>query len=486
MNHDVADASQRSIVTPGRNAWRVEQATALAFLVDGQNYFKALDSVLRQARRCIRIIGWDFNPDILLRPGHSEETLGALLRSLVEERPELEVRILVWSMGPIYSGHSLKLFRESGWSSHPRIHLRFDTRHALRGSHHQKIVTVDDSTAFVGGIDLTGGRWDTREHKAQDDRRIKPDGEAYGPVHDVQTLVAGPAAGAVAELARWRWEKATGEQGEALVPSGEPAWPQDLPPDMRGCSVAIGRAVPALAGIGGRRETIKLTHDAIAAARRHIYIETQYLASFGVGEAIAKRLREPDGPEIAILVTSSSRGLLEQFVMAHNRDRLLRRLKKADRYGRLRVRYAVVPRKGGGDCEVLVHAKVLVVDDSFIRVGSSNLNNRSEGLDTECDIAVEAASDAERRAISAFRDRLLAEHLDVSVNEVSELMAKGSLVAVIDTLNTRARGLRRFRIDLEKGGTSPLPGTKLLDPKEPFRPFKKIREAISWLGGGAL
>src|SRR5690606_28336957 len=138
----------------------------LTFLVDGEDYFRELDRALRTARRTINIVGWDFDPDILLRPREGGRTLGRLLRALVERHPMLEVRILIWASGPIYSGHSFKMYRRQGWSDHPRIFLRFDPRHALRGSHHQKIVTLDDSVAFVGGIDLTAGRWDTRDHRA--------------------------------------------------------------------------------------------------------------------------------------------------------------------------------------------------------------------------------------------------------------------------------------------------------------------------------
>ena len=478
MNHSAQMQPKRPILIPGRNAWRIEQAEALAFLVDGEEYFRALDRTLRSARRSIRIVGWDFDPDISLRPQDGRETLGALLHRLVEERPRLEIHILVWAMGPIYSGGSLKLFREDGYSAHPRIHLRFDSRHAVRGSHHQKMVTVDDATAFVGGMDLTSGRWDTSEHPARSPLRVKPNGESYGPVHDVQTMFRGQAARAVADLARWRWEMATGET-LAPVHSADAAWPEDVAPDIEGCAVGIGRTVPALSGLDERRETIRLTHDAIAAARRHIYIEAQYLASFGVGDALARRLREPDGPEIAILVTCSSRGLIEQFVMAHNRDRLIRRLKQADGFNRLRVMYAVVPDEDGEEREVLIHAKVLIVDDAFVRIGSSNLNNRSEGLDTECDIAVEAQTLAHSRAISALRNRLLAEHLDAAPPEVAAVIRQASMVAAIDRLNRRPRGLRPFPIDIRRGGTTPLPGTRLLDPKTPFRPLHEARELLA-------
>lgn len=487
MDDVVSISPRKSVFQPGHNAWRVEKADALAFLVDGDQYFERLKRTLALARRSIRIVGWDFNPRIRLRP-EDDRNLGELLHSLVEETPELEVHILVWAMGPVYSSHSLKVFRQEGWSSHPRIHLRFDSRHALRGSHHQKMVTVDDAVAFVGGIDLTAGRWDTSWHPAECPLRVKPNGESYGPVHDVQTMVSGPAARAVADLVRWRWKKATGEDLPSLKVEPAP-WPQEIAADMAGCSVAIGRTVPSLAGFRHRRETIRMTHDAIAAARRHIYIEAQYLASFGVGAALARRLEEPDGPEILILVTMSSRGLLEQFVMAHNRDRLVRRLKKADRFDRLRVMYLVVPRDDGGECEILIHSKVLIIDDMLARVGSSNLNNRSEGLDTECDIAVEARVDIDRQAIAAFRNRLLGEHLDAPKAQVSRLIREnGSLIATVEYLNRKPRGMRACQVI--KGGTAPLFGTGILDPKRPFRPLRKARALVSsallWLGRGVF
>lgn len=484
-----SESSRRPILRVGRNAWRVEQADRLAILVDGEDYFRRLAQALGAARRSIRIVGWDFNPDIMLRPLDGDgETLGALLRRQVDENDDLELHVLIWAMGPIYSGRSLRLFRQAGWADHPRIHLRFDLRHAVRGSHHQKMVTIDDAVAFVGGIDLTAKRWDTREHAAHLPERTSPDGDPYGPVHDVQAFLSGPAARAVAELARRRWKRAT-KQDLAAVEDVPAFWPEDLEPEMRGCETAVVRAAPSLLGLRGRRETIRLTHDALAAARRHIYIETQYLASFGVGRTLARRLREPDGPEVAIVVTCSSRGIFEQFVMGHNRDRLIRRLARADRHGRLRVMYAVVP-DGEGECEVLIHSKVLVVDDVFMRVGSSNLNNRSEGLDTECDIAVEARSAAERRAIAIFRDRLLGEHLDAAPDAVSDALGEsGSLVAAIDRLNTRPRGLRAFPVDA-KGGTSPLPGTGLLDPKQPYWPLQRVRDRVgafaTKLFGGVL
>jgi phosphatidylserine/phosphatidylglycerophosphate/cardiolipin synthase-like enzyme len=133
---------------------------------------------------------------------------------------------------------------------------------------------------------------------------------------------------------------------------------------------------------------------------------------------------------------------------------------------------------------------VLIVDDAFVRIGSSNMNNRSEAMDMECDIAVEAACADERRAIAALRERLMAEHLDTSPAAVAAAMRRGgSLTGAIDRLNRRPRGLRPFSVD-PAGGTAPVPGTTLLDPKRPFSPLRRAREviasAVSRLMPGAL
>lgn len=470
------------IIRPGRNAWASANAEKAAVLFDGADYFRRLDQVLRQARRSIFIVGWDFNPDIRLNPQEAgSETLGELLRSLVEERPDLEIRLLVWGMGPVYSGKSLKLFGKMAWNDHPRIFLHFDFRHPLRASHHQKIVVIDDSAAFLGGIDITARRWDERDHRADNPLRVDPEGTPYGPVHDVQALVTGEAATMIGDVARRRWKRATGETLTAskALPDDAP-WPDDLEPALTNCKTGLALTEPwKWKGRRGHREAIRLTHDALRAAGRHLYIETQYLASFGVGRTLAKRLKKADCPEIVVIVTLQSHGFLEKIMMGYNRNRIIRRLKRADRHGRLRVCYAVAPDGKGGEQEIIVHSKVIVVDDRFIRIGSSNLNNRSEGLDTECDLAIETTTPEERRAIAAIRDDLLAEHLDASPQEVTEIIARtGSLLAAVDGLNTRPRGLRQLDIDPRKGETRSMIGTGIIDPKQPYWPLPELQEGI--------
>jgi phosphatidylserine/phosphatidylglycerophosphate/cardiolipin synthase-like enzyme len=253
-------------------------------------------------------------------------------------------------------------------------------------------------------------------------------------------VVDGDAAAALGDLARERWHRATGER---LAPGPAPAdrWPRGLAPDFEDVEVAIARTAAPFDGRPGVREVEALYLDSIRAARRTIYLENQYLTSPRIADALAARLAEPDGPEVVIVTPHAYRHWHEQATMGALRARVLERVRAADRFGRLRVCYPVVPDLGDG--AIKVHSKLAVIDEWFLRVGSANLANRSMALDSECDVAVEAENDERRRrAIRDVRDRLLAEHLGVAVATVAAVVAEtGSLVAAIDRL---AKGPRHL------------------------------------------
>jgi phosphatidylserine/phosphatidylglycerophosphate/cardiolipin synthase-like enzyme len=475
-----ACAALRPIVQPGRNCWRVVPADKAAALIDGKEYFAHLEAVLRKAQRSIVIIGWDFDGSIRLRPDVPPEDsppLGPLLRSLVEEKPELEVRILVWSVAIVHApGAPGPLIFGAEWQNHPRLQLRLDKHHPLYAAHHQKIVCIDDSLAFVGGIDLTVRRWDTQEHACDNPYRLREDGTVYDPVHDVQMVVTGPAAHSIAELAYTRWKVATGEELHLLPQPVLDPWPAELSPDFTNAPVAIARTYPAWGGQSAVQEAAALNLDALSAARQSIYIEAQYMTAPCIGDVLEQHLANPDGPEIVVVQTHESHGWAEKKVMGTNRDRLIRRLRKADKHDRLRVYYPVVPAQDGF-CQVLIHSKLIIVDDTFLRIGSSNLNNRSIGLDTECDLAIEATNDDMRRTIVGLRDRLLGEHLDASPDVLSKVVAEegGSLIAAIERLNVKDRHLHAFDAMFNEGPAEPAVGTALLDPLEPFEPLRFLK-----------
>jgi len=457
-----------SVLAPGRNCMAAPVVRRAAVLIDGEAYFTRLAQCLRRAQKSVFIIGWDFDAGIMLEPGPGGVPLGDLLRSLVELRPGLEVRVLVWSMAVVHApGASWPLLAGAEWQQHPRIKVKLDRRHPIYACHHQKMVCIDDQIAFVGGLDLTVGRWDAPEHRHEERRRTNPDGTPYGPVHDVQIAVDGAVARMLAGVARQRWSRATGERVGWVTAAGD-LWPPDLAPDFEHVPVAISRTEPAWRGQPAVYESVQLMVDALRAAERFIYIESQYFSSQRVGHLLCELLARPSGPEVVVVTGLSARGAIERYVMGNNRERLARSLRAADRHGRFRIYYPVVPSQEGASA-LKLHSKLMVVDDRLLRIGSSNLNNRSEGLDTECDLAVEAADAASRAAIARVRNGLLSEHIGADPAAFAAAVDReGSLVRAVELLGHEGRALRELRAVARRGSTRPVLGTGLFDPGAPF------------------
>ncbi len=437
------------LLEPGRNCWRAAQASRLSVIVDAEDYFRVARDAMIRAKKQILLIGWDFDARILLThddpPAHPEapREVGAFISWLVEQNPDLEVHILRWDIGALAAllrGRTLETLVE--WKLAKRIHLRLDSTHPPGASHHQKIVVIDDCIAFCGGIDMTLGRWDNRAHSDDDPGRANPGGERYMPWHDATTAIQGGAAAMLGDLCRERWHRAGGHRLERPEVAHE-CWPDGLNPDFTDIRVAVARTQPQLNGEAPVQEIEKLYLDLIGTAHRFVYAESQYFASRAIAEAIAKRLAEPDGPEFVIINPRSADGWLEQTAMDTARARLFQALKQRDPHDRLRLYH---PYTAAGE-PIYVHAKVLVVDDRFLRVGSSNFNNRSLGLDTECDVALAARTPEEATRIAAIRNGLLAEHLGTdSLNVAKAIADRGSLIAAAEALRGTGRSLRPYEV----------------------------------------
>jgi phospholipase D1/2 len=475
--------NRAEILREGRNYWRRAMARRAAFLVDGAAYYGALRTAALKAERSITILGWDIHSRMKLvgaeppQDGLPEE-LGPFLNALIDRRRRLVVRILAWDFAMIYAVEREVLpLLNPNWTRHRRLLFRLDSTHPLGASHHQKIVLIDDKLAFAGGIDLTMRRWDTSEHRAVEPRRRDPDGVPYAPFHDVQMVVDGEAARALADLAAERWRRATHRRLRMPRTAGDP-WPKALRADLVDAEIAIARTQPAWNGKPERHEIQHLWEDAIRAARCSIYIEQQYFTAANVADALVRRLGESEGPDVVIVLPKGAHGWLEQAALADQQARTIRRLRAADHHGRLRFFYPVVPGDAPEDQRwVRVHSKVLIVDDGFVRVGSSNTSNRSMGVDTECDLAVECNRPALCAATAAFRDRLLGEHLGRAPLEVAAAIraADGSLAAAIDALGHKdGRGFARVDDELpedplrlhEEG----IAERNVFDPERPIEP----------------
>ena len=476
----------KSILQPSRNCQLIAKARRAAWLIDGQAYFGALHQALCRARRTIFIVGWDLHSEVRLVRERSSDgypsTLGKLLKTLARERPQLQIYLLSWDFAMIYAMEREFFPRyRLKWRTRDNVHFILDGHHPVGASQHQKVVVIDDALAFVGGMDLSQWRWDTPQHLPEDQRRVDPGGRPYPPFHDVQLAVDGPAAAALGKLVRERWERAAEAppKRSAAKRSADP-WPPDLKPDLHDTEIAIARTLPEHGRQRAVEEVRRLYLDSITAARNWIYIENQYLSAHCIGEALAARLAEDDGPEVVIVLPQQTGGWLEQHTMDVLRGRLLKRLQEADSHDRLRVYFPQLASES--EHSLMVHAKVMVVDDGFMRVGSSNLSNRSMGLDSECDLAIAAGPEDEERqkTIARFRNRLLAEHLGCQTEEVDQAMqAQASLISVIEGLQGGGRTLAPLESSIPPEVDKWVPESELLDPEQPVPPEKLLDLFVS-------
>lgn len=477
MTDDAASSADvpGTLFAPGRNCWRVARADHAAVIIDAADYFRFARAGMLAAKRQILLIGWDFDAriDVEAEPGDTgPERIGDLVSWLIDRTPTLEIYLLRWDVGALKTlVHGRTLLALLGWLRRGRMHARLDSHHPTGASHHQKLIVIDDCLAFCGGIDMTANRWDTREHKDDDPRRTQPDGKPARPWHDAAWAVDGDAARALGDLGRARWKRS----GAAALPRPNvpsPCWPEGLPVDFTAIDVAIARSVPLMEDEQPVREIEALYRDQIMAARRHLYIESQYFASRRIAEWIGMRLEGEDPPEIVIINPLTADGWLQPIAMDSARARLFRALKLRDRKDRLRIYH---PFTAGGT-PIYVHAKILIADDRVLRVGSSNVNNRSLRLDTECDLSIDTQGvGADAAQVRRIRDGLIAEHLGLEIEQVSTAIDdSGSLIATIEALRGTGKTLRPYEVPALTEAEKWLADNEVLDPEGPEEMFEPL------------
>jgi len=411
-------ADRALVAQPGVNCWRVDRAHRFFCIQDAANYFRLVREAMLRARHTVFILGWDTMANANLLPGEASPDgptmLAPLLRHIARRSPLLQIYLLTWDYASVYAFERDPFARlRFGWRMPRNLHFSFDARHPIGGSHHQKVVVIDDELAFCGGIDLTGHRWDTCQHRVHEPMRLNASDEPYEPYHEVHSMVDGPSAAALGTLARDRWRALGKTSLPRLRKPDTSLWPEHVPPDLLDVDVMIARTMPRVEDDPEVRENEALFFDAIRAAERTIYVESQYFTNTRIADAFADRLREPEGPEVILVSPKICHGWLEQQTVGAFRTEAFKRLVAADRFKRLRLVYPAASR--AQDVPTFVHSKVMAVD-------------------TECDLAVEAAGNARTRCgIRRIRDRLVAEHLHMrSADACREIEHAGSVRAVVD------------------------------------------------------
>jgi phospholipase D1/2 len=468
----------------GRNCWRYLRTDQVGFLIDGEAYFSAVASALMEAQKTVFILAWDIHSSTAMKvPGTDRKiTLAELLVEISKKRPHLRIFILAWDFfSPLYTFERELLQRvRFGLLRKKRIHFVFDHHHPLIGCQHQKIVVVDDRIAFCGGLDLTVHRWDTPEHDPLSPVRVLPDGKKYPPFHDVQLAVSGQGAVELGALARTRWRTATNVD----VPPSPPTETKDIstyvPKELllRDVQIAISRTYPLYKTQKECREVEQLYFDMIAFAERFIYIENQYFTCLKIAEALAKSLAQEAGPEVVVVLPRDPGGWLEESTIGSRQARTLRLLIDSDKHKRLRVLFPDDDRLPK-DNHKTVHAKVMICDGVLARVGSANLNNRSMGLDAECDIAIDGSKDGvTQKVLRNFLASLLVDHTGADLSLAHNLVANPnmSLLQTVERLNGEHphKRLQKIKIPSELATVVTVQDVDLMDMEQPIPIEKKI------------
>jgi phosphatidylserine/phosphatidylglycerophosphate/cardiolipin synthase-like enzyme len=370
---------------------------AIEILVDGAEALPLIASDLQSARSHIHMTGLSLSPDFDLVRGEERVVLRHLLGELAEL---VDVRILLWAGAPLPlfrpSRREVRRMRE--WlTRETRIECRLDSKERPLHCHHEKTIVIDDRVAFVGGIDLTtqsGDRFDSSAHPAR---------AALG-WHDAASRIVGPAVSDVAEHFRMRWHEVTGERLPPVKPS-EPAGDVELQ-IVRTVPEHIYEAVP-----NGDFRILESYVAALRSAERFIYVENQFLWSPEIARLLREKLMNPPRADFRMLFVlpakpksgnDDTRGVLAELIDADGDQ------------GRI-LACSLYARSGSRADPIYVHAKIAVVDDRWLTLGSANLNEHSLFNDTEMNVVTHDPDLARRTRL-----RLWAEHLELPAGQIPE------------------------------------------------------------------
>ncbi|MBP0114315.1 VTT domain-containing protein [Bradyrhizobium vignae] len=450
----------------------------MAVLNDAAVYFAALRQALLEAQDLVYIIGWDIHSETRLvgASGRADdglpEQLGAFLRALVHRRPTLRIDILVWDFVSFYAS-------EREWNSaakftaetYGRVRFHLDATLPFGSAQHQKIVCIDGSLAFVGGLDLTIRRWDTSEHRAVHELRCDPEGKPYPPFHDVQCMVDGEAAASLLDIAEGRWRAAGGKAHDRRAPRSS-RWPANVPIEAEHMPVGIARTEVVCPAGSSINEVERSLIAAIRSATSFIYIENQFTSAIKIARELVEQMLRVPSLRVLVVAPKLHSSWLESQAMQNGRGAFIDCFGTAGIADRIRFVYPV-SRSGDTDAAVMVHSKLIIVDNRILRIGSANLNNRSMGADSECDLIFEAATEEHRDFIASVRRRLIAHFCGLDEQIIGQ--DEDRLFAVLDDVAS-ADGAKTLR-DVECSVLTSTLATMVQPVADPERPLHLERAA---------
>ncbi|MDQ4143513.1 MAG: phospholipase D family protein [Actinomycetota bacterium] len=431
----------------------------VSVLVHGANYYARLYEELRALQKddWVHLTDWEGDPDEMLAGPGTE--VGKVLAELAARG--VHIRGLLWRSHPRQAHFSeqqnFRLVREVNKAGGE---LLLDERVRGDGSHHQKLFLLrraaapEKDVAFVGGIDLAYGRNDDARHEG--DPQAVDLNPLYGerpPWHDIQLEVRGPAVGDLAHTFRERWQDPTPLDHRNPLRlalrqlTRQPRRPDPLPPvhddppSAGPHSVQVVRTYPAKRppypfAAQGERSIARAYLKALRRARRLVYVEDQYLWSRHAAEAFAEALdRSPELHLIVVVPRFPERpGRVSEAGENIGRAHFIETVRSAGR-----ERFAIYDLENVHGVPIYVHAKVCVIDDVWLEVGSDNLNRRSWTHDSELSCVIldstqdtrkppdpAGTGDGARRLARETRLSLWREHLGRAEEDDADLVDPAS------------------------------------------------------------
>jgi phosphatidylserine/phosphatidylglycerophosphate/cardiolipin synthase-like enzyme len=419
---------ERALEPPDDGLWAAgdpppRAGCALDVLVDGAEALPAIAEALQDARRFVHMTGWHVAPHFELVRGEPPVVLGALLAELAEH---VDVRMLVWAGSPVPLFHPTRSDVRGvieTLTRGTRIRCEPDPREHPIHCHHEKTICIDGELAFVGGIDLTddsGDRFDASAHAAR--RRLG--------WHDVATRLRGPAVADVHDHFVARWHAVTGETLDRTPP----------PPEAGATTVQVVRTVEEDMYDELPRGDFRILESyvrALRSARRLIYLENQFLWSPEIVELLVDKLRNPPADDFRVVVL-----LPAKANNGHDDTRgQLGVLVEADDGGERFLAATIRSLSGERDDPLYVHAKVGIVDDRWLTVGSANLNAHSLMNDTEMNVVTDDADLARRTRVRLWAEHLELDEATVAASEPAAVVDEHWRPVAYEQLGRRDAGL---------------------------------------------
>ncbi len=386
----------------------VREGNAVHVHIDGDDALAAAAKAIAGAKSSVHIAGWFASPGFKLTREPGAPSLRDLLAEVARRA---DVRVLLWAGPPLPLFQPTRAMARAacaGFTEDSHVRCVLDRRERTMHCHHEKLVIVDGEAAFVGGIDLTALAGDRRDSPLH--RPDRPLGW-----HDAAVQLRGPIVADVADHFAQRWREVAGEQLAAA----------SVPPPAGGTAVQLARTVPERTYRFAPRGDFSILEqylDALRRAESLVYLENQFLWSTEVVDVLADKLRWPPRDDFRVLLmlperpnngADTSRGQLGRLLEADDGHRRL-----------LAATVNALADDTTRQVPVYVHAKIGIVDDAWLTVGSANLNEHSLFNDTEVNVVVHDPAVAR-----ATRLRLWSEHLQRPESQID-----GEPARVIDGL----------------------------------------------------